>query len=70
MEAIKGVIETLHRVARGFRNFDNYRLRALLAAGGHTPGGTPLTMLNCEGPETSIHVLTDQVHRTEQGDSP
>ena len=36
-EAINGVIETMRRVARGFRNFDNYRLRALLAAGGHRP---------------------------------
>ena len=34
-EAVNGVIETMRRVARGFRNFDNYRLRALLAAGGH-----------------------------------
>lgn len=34
-EAINGVIETMRRVARGFRNFENYRLRALLAAGGH-----------------------------------
>ncbi|WP_371212494.1 ISL3 family transposase [Kocuria sp. SM24M-10] len=36
-EAVNGVIETMRRVARGFRNFDNYRLRALLAAGGHRP---------------------------------
>ncbi|WP_457974833.1 hypothetical protein [Arthrobacter sp. D1-17] len=34
---MKGVIETLRRVARGFRNFDNSRLRELLAAGGHHP---------------------------------
>ncbi|XAS69714.1 transposase [Micrococcaceae bacterium Sec5.7] len=36
-EAINGVIETTRRIARGFRNFDNYRLRCLLAAGGHRP---------------------------------
>lgn len=36
-EAINGVIETMRRVTRGCRNFDNYRLRALLAAGGHRP---------------------------------
>ncbi|MEX5308852.1 transposase, partial [Kocuria sp. CPCC 205297] len=36
-EAVNGVIETMRRVARGFRNFGNYRLRALLAAGGHRP---------------------------------
>ena len=36
-EAVNGVIETMRRVARGFRNFENYRLRALLAAGGHRP---------------------------------
>lgn len=42
-EAINGVIETMRRVARGFRNFDNYRLRALLAAGGHRPWRKPAT---------------------------
>ncbi len=36
-EAINGVIETTRRIARGFRNFINYRLRCLLAAGGHRP---------------------------------
>ncbi|XXC82195.1 ISL3 family transposase [Arthrobacter sp. A5] len=36
-EAINGVIETTRRIARGFRNFDHYRLRCLLAAGGHRP---------------------------------
>nr|WP_308216872.1 transposase [Kocuria flava] len=50
-EAVNGVIETMRRVARGFRNFDNYRLRALLAAGGHRPGGEPLPTLSCEGPQ-------------------
>jgi transposase len=34
---INGVIETTRRIARGFRNFTNYRLRCLLAAGGHRP---------------------------------
>ena len=36
-EAINGVIETTRRIARGFRNFTNYRLRCLLAAGGYRP---------------------------------
>lgn len=36
-EAINGVIETTRRIARGFRNFDHYKLRCLLAAGGHRP---------------------------------
>ena len=36
-EAINGVIETTRRIARGFRNFENYRIRNLLAAGGHRP---------------------------------
>jgi transposase len=36
-EAINGVLETSRRIARGFRNFPNYRLRCLLAAGGHRP---------------------------------
>lgn len=36
-QAINGVIETARRIARGFRNFENYRIRNLLAAGGHRP---------------------------------
>lgn len=36
-EAINGLIELHRRIARGFRNRDNYRLRALLIAGGFTP---------------------------------
>jgi transposase len=36
-EAVNGVIETTRRIARGFRNFANYRIRNLLAAGGHRP---------------------------------
>jgi transposase len=33
-EAINGIIELHRRIARGFRNRDNYRLRMLLVAGG------------------------------------
>jgi len=33
-EAINGLIELHRRVARGFRNRDNYRLRMLLIGGG------------------------------------
>jgi transposase len=36
-EAINGVIEKTRRLAHGFRNFDNYRLRLLLAANGARP---------------------------------
>uniref|UniRef100_UPI0011E066A9 ISL3 family transposase n=1 Tax=Nocardioides rubriscoriae TaxID=642762 RepID=UPI0011E066A9 len=35
-EAINGLIELHRRVARGFRNYDNYRLRTLLIGGGLT----------------------------------
>ncbi len=35
-EAINGIIELHRRIARGYRNRDNYRLRMLLAAGGLT----------------------------------
>lgn len=35
-EAVNGIIELHRRLARGFRNRDNYRLRMLLAAGGLT----------------------------------
>ncbi|MFC5296212.1 transposase, partial [Brachybacterium tyrofermentans] len=33
-EAINGIIELGRRIARGFRNFEHYRLRMLLIAGG------------------------------------
>ena len=36
-EAINGIIELHRRLARGYRNRNNYRLRMLLAAGGLTP---------------------------------
>ena len=35
-EAVNGLIELHRRVARGFRNRDNYRLRMLLIGGGLT----------------------------------
>ena len=35
-EAINGLIELHRRIARGFRNLDNYRLRILLIGGGLT----------------------------------
>ena len=36
-EAINGLIGLHRRIARGFRNLDNYRLRMLLIAGGFHP---------------------------------
>ena len=36
-EAINGIIELHRRLARGYRNRENYRLRMLLTAGGLTP---------------------------------
>ena len=36
-EAINLLIEKARRLAHGYRNFDNYRLRMLLAAGGQRP---------------------------------
>ncbi len=36
-EAMNGIIELARRLARGYRNRDNYRLRMLLAGGGLTP---------------------------------
>ena len=36
-EAVNGLIELHRRIARGFRNRDNHRLRLLLIAGGLTP---------------------------------
>ena len=40
-EAINGLIELHRRVARGFRNLDNYRLRMLLIGGGLTDPRMP-----------------------------
>ncbi len=42
-EALNGLIELHRRIARGFRNLDNYRLRMLLITGGlrcDPPSGT------------------------------
>lgn len=36
-ESINRVIEATRRIARGIRNFENYGIRNLLAAGGHRP---------------------------------
>lgn len=36
-EAVNGIIELHRRLARGYRNLQNYRLRMLLVAGGLTP---------------------------------
>jgi len=40
-EAVNGIIELHRRIARGYRNPDNYRLRMLLAAGGLDPRPPP-----------------------------
>lgn len=37
-EATNGIIKLHRRLARGYRNYDNHRLRMLLAAGSLTPG--------------------------------
>ncbi|WP_222842904.1 hypothetical protein [Bowdeniella nasicola] len=34
---MNGIVELRRRLARGYRNRGNYRLRMLLAAGGLTP---------------------------------
>ena len=36
-EAVNGLIELHRRIARGFRNRDNYRLQMLVMAGGLLP---------------------------------
>ena len=38
---INNVIETTRRIARGFRNFENYRLRILASASGQRPYRQP-----------------------------
>ena len=40
-EAVNGLIELHRRIARGYRNRDNYRLRMLLVAGGLDPRPLP-----------------------------
>lgn len=36
-DEIKGAVESTRHIGRGFRNFANYRIRSLLAAGGNRP---------------------------------
>ena len=43
IEAINLIIEKTRRLAHGFRNFSNYRLRILFAAAGHKPWRTAAT---------------------------
>ena len=40
-EAVNGIIELHRRIARGYRNRENYRLRMLLVAGGLDPTPPP-----------------------------
>jgi hypothetical protein len=40
-EAVNGIIELHRRIARGYRNRDNYRLRMLLVTGGLDPTPPP-----------------------------
>jgi transposase len=49
-EAINLIIEKVRRLAHGFKDFDHYRLRIMLAADGRRPYRTPPTMLNSEEP--------------------
>jgi transposase len=42
-EAINLIIEKVRRLAHGFKNFDHYRLRIMLAADGRRPYRTPPT---------------------------
>jgi len=52
-EAINGLIEKARRLAHGYRNFTNYRLRMLLAAGGTRPyRRTPRPRRNPKSPYT------------------
>lgn len=53
-EAINNVIETTRRLARGFRNFDNYRLRILAAASGQRHYRQPHKPLNQASPNHAI----------------
>jgi transposase len=48
-EAINGVIEKTRRLAHGFRNFTNYRIRILLAADGTHPYRRPPTKTRSAG---------------------
>jgi hypothetical protein len=47
-EAINLIIEKIRRLAHGFRKFDHYRLRILLAADGQRPTEEPTPMLDSE----------------------
>lgn len=55
-EAVNLVIEKTRRLAHGFRNFTNYRLRILLAASGNAPPSETQTMPNSEEPRNHTSV--------------
>ena len=62
-EAINGLIELHRRIARGFRNRDNYRLRMLLIGGGlnHTPHSSVKSLLcPIEMPATAASPYTEE----------
>ena len=49
-EAINLIIEKVRRLAHGFKDFDHYRLRIMLAADGRDRTELARTMLNSEDP--------------------
>ncbi len=64
-EAVNGLIELHRRIARGFRNRDNYRLRMLLIAGGLTrppPQVGRALKMHDRGDTRDGHVRHDGVH--------
>jgi hypothetical protein len=51
-EAINLIIEKVRRLAHGFKDFDHYRLRIILAADGRRPIELTQPMLKSEDPAT------------------
>ena len=58
-EAINGIIELHRRIARGFRNPTNYRLRMILAAGQAHPPKSPMSHKGAQAPlQRDLRVVT------------
>jgi transposase len=56
-EAINLIIEKVHRLAHGFKEFDHYRLRIMLAA---NPTKLARTMPNSEDPTNRSPIVSRQ----------
>jgi Transposase len=64
-EAINLIIEKVRRLAHGFKDFDHYRLRIMLAADGRRPTASDPPMLKSEDPEIGLDCQLERLHVSE-----